>query len=69
MDWEPKLSTKGNAVYVQIGLWHTEGDQSIHVTNQSKDGPFHVSIVHRGDSPRGHPSLYDALSRVIEAAQ
>ena len=67
MDWEPKLSKKGNAVYVQIGMWCHQ-DQSIHIANQGDHG-FHVSVVPSPDSRRGHPTLYRELSRMIKAAQ
>ena len=68
MDWEPRASAKGKAVYVQVGLWMDDND-AIHVTNNGKKHPFHTYVVHRDDERYGHHALYDHLSRLIEAAE
>lgn len=58
-----EVSKKGNAVYVNMGMWF-EKDGSIHLTAPGVPG-FHVAVNKEPDRPNGHPTLFRRLANCL----
>ena len=59
-----RKTEKGNGIYIEMGVWMEQRDNSIHLTF---DGT-HLAVTDLETSPRGHVTLYAALSDCLEKA-
>ena len=59
-----RTSGPGKSVYLEIGIWYDEQQEAIHIT--AKDIPdFHTTVRRKPESKRGHPNLFDKLSKCL----
>ena len=61
-----KVSSKGRAVYAEIGFW-LDKDGSIHLTIKGARGG-HVAVNEDPKKRNGHPTLFRRLARLLSEA-
>ena len=59
-----RRSKPGKTVYLEIGVWYNEDQESIHITAKGVDG-FHTTVNRNPESKRGHPNLFDKLAKCL----
>ena len=60
-----KVSKLGKSVYVEMGFWYNEDDDSIHLTGQGVEG-FHTTVNNKEGSKRCHPNLFMKLAKCLQ---
>jgi hypothetical protein len=64
------LSSKGNALSLEINFWWDAEDNAIHIGSNDKDpgsGSFMVAIRADESKPSGHPYLFRELAKCLRS--
>ncbi len=61
----PQVSKKGNAVYLEAGIWYDAEQDMIHLTVKDVPG-FHTTVNREPGNMRGHPNLFAKLAGVLK---
>ena len=64
MEVAVRLSSKGNTVYLDVGVWYDPEKGLIHMSAKGLND-FHTTISPDPDNRRGHPNLYMKLARSL----
>jgi hypothetical protein len=62
-----RASKPGKSVYLDLGVWYDEAQDSIHITARNVDG-FHTTVSRDPSSVRGHPNLFGKLAKALKSA-
>lgn len=62
-----KSERGGNAAYLNIGAWYDPKTGHIHLTLPHSKW-FHTTVTSDSASKRGHPNLYEKLTRALKEA-
>ena len=57
-----RKSKPGNSIYLEMGVWYDEGQESIRMTASGVPG-FHTTVRRDPRLKRGHPNLFDKLAK------
>jgi hypothetical protein len=62
-----RTSKEGKSVYLDIGIWYDEEQDSIHLVAKDVDG-FHTTVNRDPQNMRGHPNLFGKLAKCLKLA-
>ena len=62
------VSKPGKSVYLEVGIWYDEAQDSIHMTAKGVDG-FHTTINRKPESIRCHENLFGKLAGCLRDAE
>ena len=59
-----RMSELGNGVYLEIGVWYVETQDSIHIASNDV-ADFHTTVRADASLKRGHPNLFNKLAKIL----
>jgi hypothetical protein len=62
-----RVSKPGKSVYMSVGIWLNPKTGAIHMTSRELAG-FTTTINDNPTSIRGHPNLYNKLTKCLQVA-